>query len=131
MTLDFLFEATPKWEKAIDRGLLQSSEFFLAGCYLFMDFTCIAYIFSNYPSHSAKLLAGLLGFLFLFLFFVAFSTYYMVRLCRETRDRLRSSFVDADSRRTLLNVSYMSYRVYLILLVLPAVIFLAIEAVHP
>jgi hypothetical protein len=131
MTFDYLFEATPKWENAIDRGLLKSSESFLPGCYLLMNFTGIAYMFGHYPVHSAKPFAGLLAFLCMFLFSVVFSSYYVLRLCDETRDRLRSGFIDPATRRTLLNVSYMGYRLYLILLLIPAIILLAVQSVHP
>jgi len=127
----YLFEAPPRWEKDIDRGLMKSSESFLIGCFLLLDLASIADAGKHYALDSAQVSAGLATFLFLFLLLIFFSSYYLVRLCNETRERLRSGFIDGDSRRTLLNVSYMGYRLYLILLVIPAIIFLAIQSIHP
>lgn len=131
MTFDDLFEATPRWEKAIDRGLLKSSESFLIGCFFLLDLFGISNAWQQYAPASTGRAAGLAFFLCLFLALVFFSTYYVLRLCRETRNRLRSGFIDADSRRTLLNVSYMGYRVYLALLLVPAILLLAVQSLHP
>ena len=131
MTFDYLFQASPKWEQAIDRGIITSSESFIAGCFLVMDFTSALYALPHYSLNSTKMWTNLILFLGLFLLLVMLSGYYVFRLCTETRERLRSGFIDADSRRTLLNVSYMAFRIYLILLFIPVIFFFAIQAVHP
>ena len=126
-----LFEAPPRWERSINRGLMRSSESFLIGSFFLLDLFGISEAWQQYAPGTTAGSAGLVFFLCLFLFFVFFASYYVLHLCDKTRERLHSGVIDSDSRRTLLNVSYMGYRLYLILLLIPAIIFLAIQSIHP
>lgn len=127
MTFDYFFEAPPGWEKAVAQGLFQSRYSFTIGLYFLLDALAISSLWGRYH-FTVTGLALLLGFLFLI---VTVATYLLTGLCGRIRERLSSSFIDADSRRTLLNASYVGYRLYLIILAAPFAILYAILAARP
>ena len=127
MNCDYLFEAVPKWERAIDQGLFPSSYSFQIGLFFLLDALAIANTWGRYH-FTATGLGILLGFLFILL---AAASYLLTGLCRRTRERLRSGLIDAESRRMLLNATWTSYRLYLFILGAPFVILYAILAAHP
>ena len=92
-----------------------------------MDFLALADIARQY-SFTATGLIVLLSCLFAL---ILIASYMVIRLCNQTRQQLRSGFLDPAPRRTLLNVSYLGYRLYLGVIIAPALIFYAILAAHP
>lgn len=126
MNFDFLFEATPRWEQTIDEGIIRSGHVASVTMFLLLDCLAIAGAFTHYSVTTAVVTV-----IFTFLLCLLFgSSYIILRLCDETRLRLACDPVDGDSRRTLLNISYMGFRLYLILIATPGILFLAMQAVR-
>jgi hypothetical protein len=126
MNIDSLFEATPRWEKAIEEGLMRSGHVGSVTMFLLLDCLAIAGALAHYSVTTAVVTV-----IFSFLLFLLFgSSYIILRLCDEARLRIACKPMDSDSRRAFLNISYMGFRLYLILIATPGILFLAMQAVR-
>jgi hypothetical protein len=130
MNFDYLFRASQDWEQAIEKGLGRSSAAMMAVIFLALNVIGLVNDFRSYGTLTPKQAITVDIFLLLFAAMVALSSYYVVRICRDIQQRVRSGFLDAESRQTLLNVSYMGFRLYLILLCTSSLIFIGLDALR-